>query len=62
MGIFNFFKKKEKLPLIARVNLAEEMKKREEEWQFGDKSILAVADYTKRFPRIRLRTLPISTL
>lgn len=56
MGIFNFFKKNKKqdLPLIARVNLAEEMKKREEQWQFGDKSILAVADYTKRFPRIRL--------
>lgn len=52
--MFNKKKKEKNLPLIARVNLAEEMKKREENMQLGDVSILARADYTKRFPRIRL--------
>ena len=52
--MFNKKKKEKDLPLIARVNLAEEMKKRQENMQLGDVSILARADYTKRFPRIRL--------
>lgn len=47
-------KKKEELPLIARVNLVELQKQREENMTLGDKSILAKADYTKRIPTIRL--------
>ncbi len=47
-------KKKEELPLIARVNLVELQKQREENMALGDKSILAKADYTKRIPTIRL--------
>lgn len=47
-------KEKEYVPYIARVNIAEEMKKRAENMTLGDKSILSRADYTKRFPRIRL--------
>ena len=52
MGIFDIFKKqkKEDLPLIARVNLAELMKKREEELKNNppEVSILASADFTER--------------
>lgn len=47
-------KKKEELPLIARVNLVELKKQREENMTLGDISILAKADYTKRIPTIRL--------
>ena len=47
-------KKKKDIPFIARVNLAEETKKRLENMELGDKSILARADYTLRYPRIRL--------
>ncbi|MFQ6752162.1 MAG: hypothetical protein ACLRFL_01170 [Clostridia bacterium] len=47
-------KKKEELPLIARVNLVELQKQREENMTLGDVSILAKADYTKRIPSIRL--------
>ena len=56
MGIFDYLKgkKKEKLPLIARVNLSELQKQREENMELGDISILAKADYTKRIPTIRL--------
>ncbi|MBE5739004.1 MAG: hypothetical protein E7354_04690 [Clostridiales bacterium] len=56
MGIINYLrqKKKEKLPLIARVDLAELQRQREENSQLGDVSILAKADYTKRIPTIRL--------
>lgn len=59
MGIFTMFKKKKKedLPLIARVNLAELMKKREEELKNNppEVSILASADFTDRCrERIRL--------
>ena len=59
MRIFDIFKakKKENLPLIARVNLAEEMKKREEELKNNppEVSILASADFTDRMrEKIRL--------
>ena len=56
MGLLDYFKnkKKEKLPLIARVNLAELQKQREENMELGEVSILAKADYTKRIPTIRL--------
>ena len=47
-------KKKKDIPYIARVNIAEEMKKRMENMELGDKSILARADYSLRYPRIRL--------
>ena len=42
------------MPLIARVNLSELQKQREENMELGDISILAKADYTKRIPTIRL--------
>jgi hypothetical protein len=53
MGFFDIFKKKKKeedLPLIARVNLAEMMKKRMEELKNNppEVSILASADFTER--------------
>ena len=55
MSIFdNFKRKKEDLPLIARVNLVELKKQRVENMKLGDKSILTKADYTKRIPTIRL--------
>lgn len=57
MGIIEYFKNKKKeknLPLIARVNLAELQKQREESLQDRDVSILAAADYTKRIPTLRL--------
>ena len=47
-------KDKKNIPYIARVNIAEEMKKREENMELREVSILAAADYTKKFPRIRL--------
>ena len=56
MGIFDYLKgkKKEKLPLIARVDLSDLKKQREENMELSDISILAKADYTKRIPTIRL--------
>lgn len=56
MGIKDYIekKRKEKLPLIARVDLAELQKQREKEAQDRDVSILAAADYTRRIPTIRL--------
>jgi len=57
MGIIEYFKNKKKekeLPLIARVNLAELQKQREEALQDREVSILAAADYTKRIPTLRL--------
>jgi len=56
MGIIDYFnkKKKEELPLIARVNLAQLQKEREENLKLREESILASADYTKRLPTIRL--------
>ena len=56
MGIIEYFKNKKKknLPLIARVNLAEIQKQREESLQDRDVSILAAADYTKKIPTLRL--------
>ena len=55
MRFFEIFKarKKEDLPLIARVNLAELQKEREENMKLGEKSILAY-DYSSHMPRIRL--------
>jgi len=54
--IVDYFKKKnkEELPLIARVDLAELQKQREENMQLKDKSILAAYDYTKLLPTLRL--------
>lgn len=56
MGLFK--KKKEDLPFIARVNLAELKKQREEEFEKSletrEVSLLAAADYTVRLPKIRL--------
>jgi len=57
MGIIEYFKNKKtekNLPLIARVNLAELQKQREESLQDREVSILAAADYTKRIPTLRL--------
>ena len=60
MKIDDYLNKKNKeknerdLPLIARVNLVELKKQREENAQLGETSILARADYTKRIPTIRL--------
>lgn len=58
MGIFSMFKKKkDDLPLIARVNIAELMKQRQEELKNNppEISILASADFTDRLrERIRL--------
>lgn len=65
MGIFTMFKKKKKedLPLIARVNLAEMMKQREEELKNNppEVSILASADFTERMrEKIRLFYVSLS--
>ena len=56
MGLKEYFnkKKKQKLPLIAKVNLSELQRQREEELKNRETSILAAADYTKRIPTIRL--------
>ena len=56
MGIKEYVdrKKREKLPLIARVDLVELQKQREKEMEDRDISILASADFTKRLPTIRL--------
>lgn len=64
MGIFDIFKrdKKEDLPFIARVNLAEEIKRREEERKNNppEVSILASADFTeRRREKIRLYYIAI---
>ena len=55
-NIFDYIKekKKEQLPLIARVNLAELQKQREAEISLRDVSILAAANYSKKLPTIRL--------
>lgn len=56
MGIMEYFnrKRKEKLPLIARVDLTKLQKEREKQIEDREVSILAAADYTKRLPTIRL--------
>lgn len=59
MGLFDKFKNKKKdLPLIARVNLVELKKLREEEFEKSldtrEVSLLASADFTIKFPKIRL--------
>ena len=56
MGLKEYIqrKKREKLPLIARVDLTELQKQREKEMEDREVSILAAADYTKRIPTIRL--------
>ena len=56
MGIKAYIekKRKEKLPLIARVDLTELQKQREKEMEDREVSILAAYDYTKRIPTIRL--------
>ena len=63
MGLFDKVKKnkKEDLPLVARVDLAELAKEREKNAQLGDVSILAKADYTKRIPTIRLYYVAFGT-
>ena len=64
MGILSFLfyrkKKKEDLPLIARVNLSELQKQREAEMADREVSILASADFTKRLPKIRLYYVALS--
>ena len=56
MGIKDYIekKRKEKLPLIARVDLTELQKQREKDMEDREVSILAACDYTKRIPTIRL--------
>ena len=57
MGLFDKFKsrKKEKLPLVARVDLARIHKERVENNEPGERSILARKNYTKRLQdKIRL--------
>ena len=56
MGLFNYFKnkKKEQLPLIARVNLDELKKQKEEQIKNSEVSILGAENYSKHLPKIRL--------
>ena len=57
MGLKEFFKnkKREKLPLIARVNLTELAKEREKDYiENAEVPLLARADFTVRLPKIRL--------
>ena len=56
MGIKDYIekKRKEKLPLIARVDLTELQKQREKDMEDREVSILAAADYTRRITTIRL--------
>ena len=51
MGLF---KKKKDLPLIARVDLTKIKKEREENFELGDKPLLANPSLLKRIPKIRL--------
>lgn len=63
MKLFDYFenKKQKDLPLIARKNLAELQKQREEEMKNKEISILAAADYTKKLPTIRLYYVAFET-
>lgn len=63
MGIKEYFekRKKENLPLIARVNLLEHLKQLEEDGKNRETSILASADYTARIPKLRLFYVAMGT-
>lgn len=57
MGFFDIFKfgKKERLPLVARVDLAKMQEERNKNQELGDVAVLARKDYTKRLKnKIRL--------